>query len=362
VLAAVVKAALEASEDDAVQAESVGFLRMSLTGVSGIIIGQAVSLSGLSWWWATLIAFVLMLILLFGSQLISRSLGHRGFGTALKKATAPLVRSLHLLFMPLSLPKEEEPEEFEQELLDSVEEFGETIVREIMVPRVDMATIPEDASLSAAMSVFLARGFSRLPVVGKKVDDIKGILYIKDVARIQHEDAKKLKSLVASEVARPALFVPESKPVDDLLRDMQLNSRHIAVIVDEYGGVAGLVTMEDLIEEIVGEISDEYDRDAPDLVEVSTGSYRMTARYSLFDLGELFDIELEDEDVDSIGGLFAKELGRLPGRGDEVTVSGLQITADRIEGRRKRLITVILKKDANLADAQSAFEQLEQEK
>ena len=356
VLAAVVKAALEASEDDAVQAESVGFLRMSLTGVSGIIIGQAVSLSGLSWWWATLIAFVLMLILLFGSQLISRSLGHRGFGTALKKATAPLVRSLHLLFMPLSLPKEEEPEEFEQELLDSVEEFGETIVREIMVPRVDMATIPEDASLSAAMSVFLARGFSRLPVVGKKVDDIKGILYIKDVARIQHEDAKKLKSLVASEVARPALFVPESKPVDDLLRDMQLNSRHIAVIVDEYGGVAGLVTMEDLIEEIVGEISDEYDRDAPDLVEVSTGSYRMTARYSLFDLGELFDIELEDEDVDTVGGLLTKELGRLPARGDSVSVSGLKITAEVVEARRKRLITVRVERDEKLTDAISAFE------
>jgi CBS domain containing-hemolysin-like protein len=356
VISAVVKAALEASDDESEMAESVGFLRMSLTGISGIIIGQAVSLSGLSWWWATLIAFILILILLFGSQLTSRNLGHRSFGLWLKKATNPIVRSLHIMFTPLSLPKEEEPEEFEQELLDSVEEFGETIVREIMVPRVDMATIPEDASLTAAMSVFLARGFSRLPVVGKKIDDIKGILYIKDVARIQHEDKKKLATLVAAEIARPALFVPESKPVDDLLRDMQLSSRHIAVIVDEYGGVAGLVTMEDLIEEIVGEISDEYDRDAPDLVEISDGSYRMTARYSLFDLGELFEIELEDEDVDTVGGLLTKALGRLPSKGDSVQLSGLKISAEVVEARRRRLITVRVERDENLTDAISAFE------
>jgi CBS domain containing-hemolysin-like protein len=171
-----------------------------------------------------------------------------------------------------------------------------------------------------------------------------------------------MEATLASEIARPVIFIPESKPVDDLLREMQLSSTHIAVIVDEYGGVAGLATMEDVIEEIVGEISDEYDKELPDVDDLGDGRFRVNASYSLAELGELLDLELEDEDVDSVGGLFAKELGRLPGRGDEVSVSGLVITADRIEGRRKRLITVVLKKDVNLADAQSAFEQLEQEK
>jgi CBS domain containing-hemolysin-like protein len=304
----------------------------------------------------------MMAILLFGSQYASKKLGHAKFGQKLLSIFSKTVDSIHLLFTPISLPKVEEPEEFEQELLDSVEEFGETIVREIMVPRIDMATVPADYSLSKSMSVFLSRGYSRLPVVGKNIDDISGILYLKDVARILHESPKKMDATLASEIARPVIFIPESKPVDDLLREMQLSSTHIAVIVDEYGGVAGLATMEDVIEEIVGEISDEYDKDLPDVDDLGDGRFRVNAGYSLAELGELLELELEDEDVDSVGGLFAKELGRLPGRGDEVSVSGLVITADRIEGRRKRLITVVLKKDENLADAQSAFEQLEQEK
>jgi CBS domain containing-hemolysin-like protein len=279
----------------------------------------------------------------------------------MKIARGP-VDSIHLLFTPISLPKLDIPEEFEQELLDSVEEFGETIVREIMVPRIDMATVVADSTLSKSMSVFLSRGYSRLPVIGKNIDDISGILYLKDVARILHESPSKMDSTLASEIARPVIYVPESKPVDDLLRDMQLSSTHIAVIIDEYGGVAGLATMEDVIEEIVGDISDEYDREVADVDDLGDGRFRVNARFSLAELGEQLELELEDEDVDSIGGLFTKELGRLPSKGDEVTVSGLVISADRIEGRRKRLITVILKKDESLADAQSAFEQLEPEK
>ena len=161
---------------------------------------------------------------------------------------------------------------------------------------------------------------------------------------------------------RPAFFIHEQMLVEDLLKDFQQKRTHFAIVVDEFGGTDGIITMEDILEEIVGEISDEYDRDVPDVDDLGDGRFRVNARFSLAELGEQLELELEDEDVDSIGGLFAKELGRLPGRGDEVTVSGLQITADRIEGRRKRLITVILKKDENLADAQSAFEQLEPEK
>ncbi len=357
---AVAKAALEV--DESAKAESLSFVRLALTGVFGVVAGQALAPISIAWYWSATISTLMMIALLFGSQWAAKQLGHQKVGQRLLKAMRKPIDSIHLLFTPISLPKLDVPEEFEQELLDSVEEFGETIVREIMVPRIDMATVAADSNLTKAMSVFLRRGYSRLPVVGKNIDDISGILYVKDVARILHESPAKMDKTLASEIARPVIFVPESKPVDDLLRDMQLSSTHIAIIVDEYGGVAGLATMEDVIEEIVGEISDEYDRDVPDVDDLGDGRFRVNARFSLAELGEQLDLELQDEDVDSIGGLFAKELGRLPGHGDEVKVSGLQIIADRIEGRRKRLITVILKKDENLADAQSAFEQLEPEK
>jgi CBS domain containing-hemolysin-like protein len=137
---------------------------------------------------------------------------------------------------------------------------------------------------------------------------------------------------------------------------MQVSATHIAIIVDEYGGVAGLATMEDVIEEIVGDIADEYDREVPDIEEVELGLFRVSARCPLFDLGERFEIELEDEDVDSVGGLLTKELERLPRKGDSVTYSGLIFTADRIEGRRKRLITVLVQASAPLSESQEAFE------
>jgi CBS domain containing-hemolysin-like protein len=359
---AVVKAALEASQDDVAKAESLSFVRLTLTGIFGVVVGEAFTPLGLAWWWSAAVATGLMFILLFGSQIASRRLGHLIIGRKLAMALMPLVNSVHLLFTPLSLPKIDEPEEFEQELLDSVEDFGETIVREIMVPRIDMATISAEANLTTAMSVFFSRGYSRLPVVGKDVDDVRGVLYIKDVARLLHESANSMATTTAESVARSAIFIPESKPVDDLLREMQKSSRHIAIIIDEYGGVAGLATMEDVIEEIVGEISDEYDRDVADVETLADGSMRVNARFSLFELGELFDLELEDEDVDSVGGLLTKELGRLPKRGDSVTFSGLSFTADRIEGRRKRLITVMVSKQQDLADMESAFESIEQEK
>lgn len=359
---AVVKAALEFNQAEAAKAESLSFVRLTLTGIFGVVVGEAFTPLGLAWWWSAAIATGLMFILLFGSQIASRRLGHLTVGKKLSKALMPVVNSVHLLFTPLSLPKIDEPEEFEQELLDSVEEFGETIVREIMVPRIDMATIPADADLTSAMSIFFSRGYSRLPVIGKDVDDIRGVLYIKDVARLLHESPAAMNETTAESAARSAIFIPESKPVDDLLRQMQKSSRHIAIIIDEYGGVAGLATMEDVIEEIVGEISDEYDRDVPDVETLADCSLRVNARFSLFELGELFELELEDEDVDSVGGLLTKELGRLPKRGDSVTFSGLSFIADRIEGRRKRLITVMVSKQQDLADMESAFDSIEQEK
>lgn len=354
-VAAIVKAALEASEEDVHKAETVSFARMTLTGIFGVTIGQGLVPLGMDWWLTAIISVVLMLTLLISTQLAAKRYGHDRLGVGLAKKLSGLVNSLHLLFTPLSLPKEEEPEEFEQDLIDSVEEFGETIVREIMVPRVDMATIRDDSTLTAAMEFFLKSGFSRLPIVGKTVDEVTGILYLKDLARILHEGDKKTAKRLVSEVARKVVFTPESLAVEDLLQQMQSNATHIAIVIDEYGGVAGLVTLEDVIEELVGEIADEYDEGEEDLVELEDGGYRVAARYSLIDLGELFEIELDDEDVDSVGGLLAKELGRLPMRDDEITFSGLKFKADRIEGRRKRLVSVVVQRDQNLSDAQAAF-------
>ena len=359
-LAAVVKAALEVDEDNSAKAETLSFLRMTLTGIFGVTLGQSLVPLGWSWWLTAIVSVVLMIALLIGSQVAARKLGHQRFGKTLAKILGKSINSLHLLFTPLSLPKVDEPEEFEQELLESVEEFGETLVREIMVPRVDMATISSDASLSGAMEFFLKSGFSRLPVVGSSIDDIKGILYLKDLTRILREGPKSAGKSKAHAALRKVVFIPESMPVDDLLKAMQANATHIAMVVDEYGGVAGLVTLEDIIEELVGEIADEYDEADLEVVALEEGSYRVAARYSLFELGELFEIELEDEDVDSVGGLLAKELGRLPVRGDEVKYSGLIFRADRIEGRRRRLVSVLVNRDEQLSDAQEAFGEADQ--
>ena len=354
-LAAVLRAAAAANEDVSNRAESLGFLRLVLTGIFGVVIGQGLSPINIGWGLTALISIALMFALLFGSQWLARRFGHRPVGQALLRLFRPAVNSWHLLFTPLSLPKEEEPEEFEQELLDSVEDFGDTIVREIMVPRVDMATVAADSTLADAMTVLLARGYSRVPVRGRSIDDIVGVLYLKDTARAMHEKQDTFKTTSVTEIMRAVLFVPESLAVDDLLQQMQTINRHIAIVVDEYGGVAGLVTLEDVIEELVGEITDEYDSGPAEVEQLDENRWRVNARFPLIDLGELFDIELEDEDVDSVGGLLSKELGRLPARGDSVTYSGLEFTAERIEGRRKRLVSVLVSRQSDLADAQAAF-------
>lgn len=246
-------------------------------------------------------------------------------------------------------------EEEDRELIHSIFEFNETVVREVMVPRTDMVTIEADSTLGAAMGLFLSKGFSRVPVIDGEVDDVTGVLYLRDVARLVYEQPINAEDLRIGELARPALFVPESKKADDLLRQMQLESNHLAMVVDEYGGIAGLATLEDLIEELVGDISDEYDRDVVEVEDLGSGRYRVSARLAVDEVGELFDLDLDDDDVDSIGGLLAKSLGRLPVEGSVARVSGLILTADRTEGRRKRISTVLAERDEALIDAQSAF-------
>ncbi|KQP54772.1 hemolysin family protein [Agreia sp. Leaf283] len=236
-------------------------------------------------------------------------------------------------------------EEEDRELIHSIIDFSDTVVREVMIPRTDMVTVDATATVGQGMGLFLSTGVSRMPVVADDVDEIVGILYLRDVARLAYEKPAALDKRTVGKLARPALFVPESKKVDDTLRQMQLDSNHLAMVVDEYGGIAGLVTLEDLIEELVGDISDEYDREIVEVENVSEGVYRVSARLPVDELGELFDLELDDDDVDSVGGLLSKELGRLPSSGSQVTTSGLVLTAERTEGRRKRISTVLVQRD-----------------
>jgi CBS domain containing-hemolysin-like protein len=247
-------------------------------------------------------------------------------------------------------------EEDDRELIHSIFEFNDTVVREVMIPRTDMVVVDGDAEVGAAMGLFLSKGVSRMPVIGEDVDEVLGILYLRDVARMTYEKPRNGENVPVRTLVRQTLFVPESKKVDDLLRQMQVESNHLAMVVDEYGGIAGLVTLEDLIEELVGDISDEYDHETIEIEEVGDGRYRVSARLPVDELGELFGIELDDDDVDSVGGLLTKALGRLPHTGSVASYSGLILTAERTEGRRRRLRTVLVERDQSLIDAQAAFE------
>ena len=240
-------------------------------------------------------------------------------------------------------------EDDEREMIHSVFELGDTVVREVMVPRTDMVVITCEKTLRQAMSLFLRSGFSRIPVVGDDSDDTRGLLYLKDVVRRTYADPDAAHTPVEL-VMRPMHFVPESKPVDDLLKEMQRDQSHFAIVVDEYGGTAGLVTIEDIIEEIVGEIADEYDREAPGVEELDDGSVRVPAGMSIDDLADRFDVTIDEEEVDTVGGLLAKALGRVPIPGSHAGVSGLSLTAEKMAGRRHRIATVIVRRLEPLPD------------
>lgn len=359
IVLALTEAVIRLNDEDERPTEAIAFTKLVVIAINAVILSLLLVNLELHIWLVIALSLVFVLAHTFLMQLLAKGIGKTAFASKLVAALKPLIRSINLFFTPLSLPSEK-AEEYEQELIESVEELGETIAREIMVPRIDMVAISAEETLASSMTVFFRYGYSRLPVIGKNLDDVKGVLYIKDVARLIHENPERAASITAMNIARPANFIPESLPVDDLLQQMQSSAIHIAMIVDEYGGVAGMVTMEDVIEEIVGNISDEYDTDAPELTDLEDGWTRVSTRLSLFDLGEHFDLELEDEDVDSVGGLLAKELGRLPARNDQIEFSGLIVKVDRVEGRRKRVVTALVKMSDDLLAARAALE-VEQE-
>jgi len=230
----------------------------------------------------------------------------------------------------------------ESRMIHQIFELGDTIAREVMVPRTDVVFIERHKTLRQLISLALRSGFSRIPVVGENLDDIVGVVYLKDVTKRVFDKHEAETTERVESVMREALFVPDTKPVDVLLRDMQAQRTHVVIVVDEYGGTAGLVTIEDIIEEIVGDISDEYDVAPDDVQHLPNGSLRVSSRLGLDDLGELLGVQLEDEDVESVGGLMAKRLGRVPIPGAEVDVEGVHLVAEAPTGRRNRLGTVLV--------------------
>ncbi len=243
-------------------------------------------------------------------------------------------------------------EDDERKMIHSVFELGDTIAKEVMVPRTEMVYIESHKTVRQAVSLALRSGFSRIPVIAEDLDDVVGVLYLKDAIRRMYDNPKAQATETVDRLMRQPIFCPDSKPVDELLREMQLTHSHVVIVVDEFGGTAGLATIEDILEEIVGEIVDEYDQEVPPAVETAPNRYRVSARLNVQDLGELFGLKLDDDDVDTVLGLMAKELDKVPIPGSSVRWQGIELTAERGTGRRNSIRTVLatLVEDEDPAD------------
>jgi CBS domain containing-hemolysin-like protein len=232
----------------------------------------------------------------------------------------------------------------ERDMIQSVFELGDTIAREVMVPRTDVVWVERGKTVPQALALALRSGFSRIPVIGENVDDIVGIVNLKDLAR-RAQDPENARRTKVDDLMRPATFVPESKPIDALLREMQAQRAHLVVIIDEYGGTAGVVSMEDIVEEIVGEITDEYDIETAPIERIDADTVRLTARLAVEDLRELFGVDIPSgDDVETVGGLLAQALGRVPLPGATVEVHGLELLAESSGGRRNHIDTILVRR------------------
>ena len=244
----------------------------------------------------------------------------------------------------------------EHEMIHSVFELGDTLVRELMVPRTDIVWVEKDKSLRQGLSLALRSGYSRIPVIGDSIDNIVGIVYVKDLAKraLDHHEAEHTEKIEMH--MRPANFVPEIKMADDLLKEMQKNQIHLAIVVDEYGGTAGIITIEDIIEEIVGEIEDEYDDAEEEFIWLSENKARARASLHIEDLADELKIDIEKsdyEDIDSVGGLMAQKLGRVPIAGSTISWEGWAITSERPQGRRRRISSVLVERlEEEIEDAE----------
>ncbi|MFT4281246.1 hemolysin family protein [Microbacterium sp.] len=372
--------------DPEAHGNAVVFIRILAETTAAVLVTAAFTLLFDNIWWAMLAAAILMSAVSFVLVGASpRSFG-RQHAKGMLRGFAPIVRAARIVLGPLahllvivgnrvtpgvargtSFASEEQLlsmvdeaasqdliEEDDRDLIHSVFEFTDTFVRAVMVPRTDMVTMDAAATTQEAMQLFLDKGVSRIPVADDDADDIVGVVYLKDLVHFAYRDETAWREAPVSRIARPAVFVPESMKAETLLQQMKRDAVHVCLVVDEYGGVSGLVTLEDLIEELVGEIADEYDPRSSEVVDLGDGRYRVSTRLGLDEVGELFGIDLEDEDVDSIGGLLGKLLGRVPLPGSTAEHDGLLITGGTSLGRGRGLATVFVERSPALEALQNA--------
>jgi CBS domain containing-hemolysin-like protein len=274
-------------------------------------------------------------------------------GKGLKQG--PFVSEEEIRSMAVVGHEEGSIEEEEKELIHSIFEFGDTIVREVMVPRPDIIAIEHDQTLRDVQALVLEHGLSRIPVYREDLDHCIGIVFAKDVLKALHQGHA---DMPLAEIVRPEIYVPETKKAADLLRDMQRDKFHLALVTDEYGSVTGLVSLEDLLEELVGEIADEYDQEEPEIVQVDGGAYRVSGKASIDDVNEILEAQLPDEEWDTVAGLVLDLFGRIPRQGEEITFEGLRFRAEEIQGRR--IATVLITRvDAVPVSAEPAVEERE---
>jgi len=319
---------------------SLAIFHVLLLVIASLLAGWAAT----SLWAGAALVGVLVLIgvsvMLFG-DLIPRSIGRARprslayrFAWMLKPAVALGEATADLVEVDddnHEEPDDDEDDDDERELISSVIELSDTIVREVMTPRTDMVTLRGADSTDAATDLVIDAGRSRVPVLGEGIDDVVGVIYARDL--LKHlDDAAAPQPCRA--FARKAYFVPETKPVLELMREMQANQIHMAIVVDEFGGTAGLVTIEDLLEEIVGEIADEYDEEEPLVVQQADGTYMLDGRLPIDELEELIGVVMPDEEWDTVGGLVLGLAGRVPAEGDSFELNGHEFTAARVQGRR----------------------------
>jgi len=371
--------------DPEAHGNAVVFIRILAETAAAVIVTAAFTIIFDNIWWALLAAAVLMTAVSFVLVGASPRAVGRQHARGLLRGGAPIVRGARIVLGPLahllvvlgdrvtpgihrgtSFASEEQLlsmvdeaasqdliEEDDRELIHSVFDFTDTFVRAVMVPRTDMVTMDASATTQQAMQLFLDKGVSRVPI--SDGDDITGVVYLKDLVQFAFRDESAWRDAPVMQIARPAVFVPESMKAETLLQQMKRDAVHVCLVVDEYGGVSGLVTLEDLIEELVGEIADEYDPRSSEIVDLGDGRYRVSARLGLDEVGELFGVELDDDDVDSIGGLLGKLLERVPLPGARVEYGGLVLTGGTSRGRGRGLATVFVERSSALAAADAAF-------
>lgn len=359
--------------DESAHVNALGFARVIAETLSAVLVTLTLAYTIGSLWLALLIATLIVA----GTTFVLVGSSPRTVGThhpdRIIRFSAPFVRAVRVLLGPIATAlmrfgdrvtpgrasagtrirdeqqllsmvdqaaEQELLEEDDRDYIHSLVEFGDTLVREVMVPRIDMVTVDAEQTVREAMEILLNSRHSRVPVVTGDADEVEGVAYLRDASGYVLRRPEEAETIPVTRIMKPAIFVPELQRADELLRQMQREANHLALVVDEYGGISGLVTLEDLIEELLGEIADEHDREAPEAVLREDGSFRVSARLPVDRLGEIFGIELEDDEVDSVGGLVAKHLGRLAETGDTVVVAGIELTALETERKRQRLVTV----------------------